>query len=358
MKTTLTSFIAAICLLFSFNASAQYDPCPAGCDADPVCALEDMCFRFEYFGATDQGNGVTTIKFKVINASRFSFRDVAFELPGSNMPAYSPTATYISKYKYNVTNTYQDSLIKFTGVNTLNYRYDQADVFRYNVSTAEFNNGLNTTIRVIATAGNLTGDVVFNLEECEDTPINPLPVALMSFNAAAASNGVALNWATATEENNAFFSVQHSKDGRNFESAGYVEGNGTSSVRHDYRFTHSQAASGRNYYRLKQVDHNGKYAYSKVVMVEVKATNEMKMTLYPNPVTDGKLNLKLSNPMNGGETAVVQVQDLSGRVVMSRELKGASEMSLDLKANNLKAGVYLVNLKAGAASTFQRVVVQ
>src|SRR5689334_23210242 len=87
MKTSLLPLFTFIMMLFTVSASAQSTPCPAGCDTDPLCVQEDNCFRFEYFGAVDQGNGTTQLKFRIINAARYPFESAMFELPGKNMPA-------------------------------------------------------------------------------------------------------------------------------------------------------------------------------------------------------------------------------------------------------------------------------
>ena len=167
MKKTLLPLFTLLLTLFSFAASAQSGtPCPAGCDKEPLCIMESEGFRFEYFGATDQGNGTTQLKFRVINSSPYPFTSVMFDLPGSNLPAISPQASYIARYHYAVQNNFQDEFVKFTGLNTGTYRYDQNDVFRYTVDSATFHNGLNTIIDVVAVAGNLTGVVTFNLDHC------------------------------------------------------------------------------------------------------------------------------------------------------------------------------------------------
>jgi hypothetical protein len=360
MKTNLLSLLFVLFSFLGFSAKAQTlgIPCPEGCTMDPLCVIEENCFRFEYYGAIDQGNGTTQLKFKIYNASRFPFEHVMFELPGQNLPAVSPKAAYSSRFSYSVQPLMNDSLIKFTGINTLNYRYDQNDVFRYVVDSATFHNGYNSTIEIVAKAGQFVAIVNFNLEECDDMPINPLPVELVSFKGSAVSQGVALDWETASEKNNAFFSIQHSTDGRNFESVGYVEGNGTTAMAHKYSFTHTQPAAGKNYYRLKQVDHDGTSAYSKIVVIESKGAPEMKLSVFPNPVTNGEVNLKLERALAGNETATVQVRDLNGRLILDRSLAGAQTLKLNLKQHNLKPGIYLISLQNGAAITHQKIVVQ
>jgi hypothetical protein len=356
MKRNLLPLFAILMLLFSFNASAAGTPCPAGCDTDPLCVQEDMCFRFEYFGAVDQGNGTTQLKFKVFNASRYSFEHIMFELPGQNLPAVSPKTSFINRYTYSVQNTYNDSLIKFTGLNSATYRYDQADVFRYYVDSATFHNGSNSTIEVVAKAGTLVGTVTFNLEECEDMIIFPLPVELVSFKGTATAEGIALNWLTATEKNNAYFSVQYSTDGRNFESVGHVEGKGTSSTANAYQFTHKDAKPGKAYYRLKQVDYDNTTAYSKIIVVEAKEKASLPLRVYPNPTTNDNINLQLDS--NGAEKINITLTDLNGRTILKQTETAAREIKLDMAGKNLKAGIYLLNVQAGLQTAHQKIVIQ
>ena len=357
MKTNLLPLLTLLFTFFSFTASAQIgNPCPAGCDKEPLCIMESEGFLFEYFGAVDQGNGRTQLKFRVTNSSPQPFTSVMFDLPGSNLPAISPTASYIGRYHYAVQNNFNNEFIKYTGLNTGTYRYDQNDVFRYVVDSATFHNGLNTIIDVQAQAGSLTANVTFNLEECEDMIIEPLPVELVSFKGAAAAEGVVLTWATASEKNNAYFSVQYSKDGRNFESAGHVEGKGTTSATSNYSFTHKDATGGKMYYRLKQVDHDLTSAYSKVIVVTAKEKATLPLTVYPNPVTGQEVNLHIENL--AAEKVNVTIMDLNGRIVMKQTATAARDMKINLKGANLKPGIYILNAQAGLQTAHQKIVIQ
>lgn len=359
MKKTLLPLFSLILGLFSFAAMAQSQsgiPCPAGCDKEALCIQESEGFRFEYFGAVDQGDGTTQLKFKVFNSSPYPLVSIMFDLPGSNLPAVSPQASYIAYYHYSVQNNFNGEFIKYTGLNTATFRYDQSDVFRYIVDSATFHNGANTIIDVIAVAGNLTGAVTFNLEECDDMIIEPLPVELISFKGAAAAQGVNLTWTTASEKNNAYFSVQYSTDGRNFESAGYVQGKGTTSTATNYNFTHKDAAGGKMYYRLKQVDADLTSAYSQVIVVTAKERASLPLTVYPNPVTNQEVNVRFDNLQ--AEKVTITISDLNGRTVMQQTTNAARDLNLDLKGANLKPGIYLLNAQAGLQTAHQKIVIQ
>lgn len=111
-----------------------------------------------------------------------------------------------------------------------------------------------------------------------------LPVELISFNALGNEKSVNLAWATANEVNNEKFIIESSIDGEIFSSIGETQGAGTSTERHDYRFTHYTPSAGANYYRLKQIDFDGTFEYSKVVAVEMKGNNDI--VIFPNPMRD------------------------------------------------------------------------
>ncbi|MBX2914606.1 MAG: hypothetical protein KF856_04945 [Cyclobacteriaceae bacterium] len=108
---------------------------------------------------------------------------------------------------------------------------------------------------------------------------NPLPVELVSFTAVADNGRVNLDWVTASELNNDFFTIQRSADGVEFASLGLVDGQGTKNSTTTYQFVDENPMAGINYYRLKQTDFDGTSAYSNIVAVN---TN-LEWTVYPNP---------------------------------------------------------------------------
>ena len=110
-----------------------------------------------------------------------------------------------------------------------------------------------------------------------------VPVELIVFNAQVQNEKVILNWTTASEINNYGFEVQRSVDGNNFSTIAFVQGNGTSTVINAYSYV-DRDVSGRLYYRLKQLDYNGQFAYSKIVTVDAIVLNNFVLEQnYPNP---------------------------------------------------------------------------
>lgn len=110
-----------------------------------------------------------------------------------------------------------------------------------------------------------------------------LPVSWVDFSATnQASSAVQLKWSTATEQNNALYSVQHSTNGTDWKTVGTKEGNGSNSAVNYYSFTHQQPAEGVNYYRIRQEDIDGSYSYSKIISIIIEQKNHT--AVYPNPV--------------------------------------------------------------------------
>jgi CSLREA domain-containing protein len=126
----------------------------------------------------------------------------------------------------------------------------------------------------------------------------PLPVELYAFKCEVTTNGNVLTWLTVSELNNEGFDIERSIDGREWQTIGFVEGHGTSQEINHYIFTDEVPLAGMNYYRLKQMDFNGKFEYSYIVNVELQLNND-ELRIFPNPVSD-ELNI-----VNGAGLATI-----------------------------------------------------
>ncbi len=187
-----------------------------------------------------------------------------------------------------------------------------------------------------------------------------VPVTWLSFTAQTADKKVHLHWTTATEINNSHFEVERSTDGRNFEQVGEVTGAGNSFTPLNYKFT-DDAPFGTNsilYYRLKQVDFNGEYEYSKTIAVgNSQQSNGVTIeAINPNPFTE-QLNLTLNNVSEGN--VIIEVYDLTGRKHYTQTTLsgGQGTLSIDLSSlANLAKGVYIVNMRNGNDTIRQKLV--
>ena len=185
---------------------------------------------------------------------------------------------------------------------------------------------------------------------------NPLPVTLIDF--AARTEGpaaVRLTWATATELNNAGFTVERSLDARAFTTVGTVAGAGTSTVRHDYALLDATLPSGATllYYRLRQTDLSGDFSYSSVRSVAL-APQAAGFVVYPTRVPTGQAATYLYT--GPAEPATLQVLDMVGRVVRTATVDGRAQGTVPLAG--LATGSYLLRYTTATASFGGRCVVE
>jgi hypothetical protein len=182
-----------------------------------------------------------------------------------------------------------------------------------------------------------TGDVTL-------TYVQVLPVELVSFKAVNKGVSNLLTWETASELGNKGFEVQRKNEQGDWTVMGFVKGNGVASV---YNFTDNDPLS-ISYYRLRQVDHDGKSEMSNIVSV----TKERKLNVqvYPNP-THGKVTVQLANEAK----AAITVYNLVGQVVIANEVM--STMG-ELDLSGLARGTYIVEIKSEGSIARQKIVKQ
>lgn len=176
-----------------------------------------------------------------------------------------------------------------------------------------------------------------------------LPVELLNFYGQKTPNHlVMLHWTTVTEYRNAYFEVQWSVDGINFNNIGLVNGYGTTNLQHTYPFLHQQPVNGNNYYRLKQVNEDSSFIYSGLVSISVDSVINPILKgkfvyVFPNPSISGEFNVDYYHPQNG--ITKLKVYDLLGKLVYSDDwtvYSGISQYLLNLK--HLPKGTYLLNV--------------
>lgn len=179
----------------------------------------------------------------------------------------------------------------------------------------------------------------------------PLPVEWVSFQGQLdPKNGLLLTWVTASELNNLGFHIEKSLDGSSFTRIGFVEGAGNSSELLQYRF-HDASFSEKAYYRLKQVDFDGAYAYSKVIFISSGKISE-PVRLYPNPVHN---ELRLSG--NWADAASILLTNMEGRVLLfipQEEVVRAHE-KLNAVVPGIPAGLYLLVIENSSGKQVIRV---
>jgi hypothetical protein len=185
---------------------------------------------------------------------------------------------------------------------------------------------------------------------------NILPVSMFNFGGTIKNFQAYLNWSTAAESNNKGFYVERSKDGRNFTSIGFVKGAGNSTQIKNYTYTDVTLKDinvTTTYYRLKQVDVDGKFTYSKVLPLNIN--NVLQRKLYPNPVKDiatVELNLETASKV------IVQVISHDGKVVLTSDkgIINPGTQQVFINTQNLAKGSYIVRTTIGEKTYSQLLV--
>jgi hypothetical protein len=171
------------------------------------------------------------------------------------------------------------------------------------------------------------------------------PIELTEFSAKVVPAGVALNWVTAAERDNDYFSVERGGDDQRFEEIGQVKGSGNSTTLKYYDFMDTKPLVGTNYYRLRQVDFDGKFDYSPVQSVQIAASGAV--ALLPNPLTLGE-NPTIYYDSRRETDLYISVFNAMGQQLLENQQsvqKGNNLFPIDL--SGLSPGIYTLRIQNG-----------
>jgi len=195
---------------------------------------------------------------------------------------------------------------------------------------------------------------------CNNTMV-PLPVELVDYQGMASDDGVELNWSTASELNNQYYTVYNSTDGYSWKQLTRIKGAGTTTSYNAYDFVDKAPANGQNYYKLTQTDENGHETEQGVVGVEVVRENTGFATVFPNPSADGTISMRVVS--SDDTPVIITVTDEFGRVVTTMQLAEAVKsgnrfiVQETLQLPQQKQVYFLDILQDGASLGRQKVVV-
>lgn len=175
-----------------------------------------------------------------------------------------------------------------------------------------------------------------------DSPISPLPVELLNFNASLNNRIVDLTWQTASEHKNDYFTVERSADGFNFEPILYKDGAGNSNSFLSYADQDVNPLAGVSYYRLKQTDFDGAFEYSDIRVVSTSA--DAQVLIYPNP-SNGNVNIRSNQVLKN-----VQLITADGKIVLTE--KELMELNL-----SLASGVYHLQYDFNESTFSKKIVI-
>jgi hypothetical protein len=179
---------------------------------------------------------------------------------------------------------------------------------------------------------------------------NPLPVELISFTGACINQEIVIKWMTASENNNASFTLEGSKDGVNWEILGSLLGAGNSSAITEYSFTVAASNKGLMYCRLKQINYNGVFKYYDIIEINKCQDNlPLKdLVIYPNPSTG---IVHLTHAGNNNQFVSIHIYNILGEKIYDTEV---FQSSIDI--STLPDGIYFVDYTTNTKSSIQKIV--
>lgn len=228
-------------------------------------------------------------------------------------------------------------------------------VSRYNGSAWE------STGNATSAGNNLTGTVESNSVVSNFSPftlgstslLNPLPVSLLNFAAIRQNEDVLVKWSTSNENNNDYFTVEKSYDGKEWINIGVLKGSENSNGILNYELLDVHAKIGIQYYRLKQTDLNGVNCFSKIIRINFSNEINNQIKLYPQPVA-GVLNIDIPN--NENEDASVSVYNTFGEKLLS--FQNLSGLAFQIDLSKLIHGVYYVELNINGVVSQSKIIKQ
>ncbi len=228
------------------------------------------------------------------------------------------------------------------------YRWTSITGWESGSASSAFDDGINGTIPNYIQAINVSA---FSHWTVGSSGSAPLPITLLSFEgkriaqAGEPTESVKLTWATASEINNKGFEIQVSDNAQTFKAVDFIEGRGNSTTVSSYQLVFSNLNDG--YYRLKQMDFDGKFSYSPIVFVEGLAG---KVLVYPNP-NNGTFKV-----VCGTQTTADKL-DLPARLLNAQGVEVWRSMQTEVKTN-LPAGVYFLHTVVAGKTKVTKVVIQ
>jgi photosystem II stability/assembly factor-like uncharacterized protein len=183
-----------------------------------------------------------------------------------------------------------------------------------------------------------------------------IPVELTTFTIEVKNAAILLSWTTASEVNNVGFEIQRSIDNTDFFAIGFVNGYGTTTELNNYKYTDQNVAPGKYYYRLKQVDFDGTFAYSDIVEAEVVGPVDFSLNQnYPNPFNPSTV-ISFSIPVS--DYVTIKIYDMLGNevgVIVNEELPAGTHTA-EFETKGLSSGTYFYRMQAGSFSDTKKMI--
>jgi hypothetical protein len=199
---------------------------------------------------------------------------------------------------------------------------------------------------------------IVHVGECESLALT-LPVQLSDINATAGDNNIEVSWATIAEVNNKGFEIQRSLDGNRFQKLGFIEGKMNSFTEEQYTFDDNSAqANTLYYYRLKQIDVNGEFEFSRIVNAKIEAPNRFTISdFFPNPSTTKEVSFEVN--LAEDQNITLEIFDAYGSKVYTDTYNGVLGNNLyKLNLVELSSGAYFTKIVAGENTKYNKLIIQ
>jgi parallel beta-helix repeat protein len=286
-----------------------------------------------------------------------------------NLNAYINQSTVYIRFRFQSNWGYWWALdnVSVTGDQATTIKWSPTTgLFTDAAATAAYTGGAATSVYAkpaVTTVYTATASSLANCSKTQAVTVTQncvTPVTLVSFKGDRVGAINKLDWTTATEINNTGFELQRSADGRTFSKLTFVASkatNGNSVLNINYNFDDIKPLLGNGYYRLKQIDRDGKSTLSNVVLIKGAKVNTLMITsIYPNPVKE-QLNMVVESP--GAESVNLVVTDVTGKIVKEQAAKlVAGDNQLKVNVLNLSSGTYIIKAvcENGCESAVQKFV--
>lgn len=196
-----------------------------------------------------------------------------------------------------------------------------------------------------------------NLNGCSFS--TTMPVDLMWFDAKEiAKNTVRISWEVASESDNEGFEVERSMDGISFESIGFIKGRGDATDPLEYYLDDQNVSKGQvYYYRLKQIDFDGKFEHFNIVSLTLKGDKTVLGNFYPNPSSSSSTTIDIYAVAD--QEWSIEAFDVSGKLVlksMYQIVEGKNQVELNI--SNLGTGFYFIKFENGLEQEYRKLSVQ
>lgn len=309
-------------------------------------------------------NGITGQKFSS-NGNRLwgNTGKVFIPLSAPNTKSISDLSSHIGIEK--VYMFYLDSEASGLNSKTMGFACDTSGAFIWPGNLVTISNPtqeklqMETALDIYKNCKLVWGDRRLDIQGIYAQDINPqgqlgqpvIPVELKSFEAVVNGDDVILKWTTSSEINNRGFNIERitsdESDLQIWELLGFIDGNGTTSEFINYSFIDREAPAGKVQYRLKQIDYDGTFKYSKILEVEVKSPNSFVLFQnYPNPFNP---NTIISWQSPAGVWQSLKVYDILGNEITTLvdEYKPVGKYEIEFSGQDLPSGVYFYEVKSG-----------